>query len=259
MERTLQIIRVITANAYVTVASIVIASCASPQPTFNAVEHGLNSVRFCADDQCTGKEMGFTLTIQDNHVVAYLNLQNTGDLNIITNSRNEIFTDPRIIIKSSDGPIIGNIKLNDTTIDADIVRESVKIIPVESSNGKAHYEIKKTISNPYEVNKQTRQYGDNDIIPQAINIDYQHQKDQGCFIYLTFNLKYESLKDKIPNEKTLNIEKTLLKSICSPPVFFYLKRGIPGGYLPAKAVKGKPGGNPPPKSEKSTQEGTDLL
>jgi len=189
-------------------------------------------IKFCQDKDCSVNEPNFSIKrTSNNSVLVYVDLRESGELNLINRIKKGEMRAPQIVIKSFEGGELGRLPLNFKSFSYKLVQEveyvsvpfattDEKIISIKDNS----ILISKKVAEPYETEVKEFNYGDHDIVPQAIPLKiYSPSAKVNAYIYLDFDLTTSTVGEQNKNKKNkddqVKIEQLTMKmsNLATPP------------------------------------------
>lgn len=235
-------------------------ACQTPQQEVRIVKKqgggfSLDQIKYCADSACEFSEQGFETRLRKNNILLiYLDLRNTGDLNLVSRIQDGYISSARLIVKSQSGWVMARVPINLKEIKYKIVQEvEFKAVPYSISNSDGNatdgereatesLETEKVILEPFRNITEESHFGDHDVIPQAIPLTLNSDSYRiDAVIYMEFELTTSTVnKERAPptstggkgsggstsadNPMEINELSMLLTNLATPPFSFTILR-----------------------------------
>ncbi len=202
-------------------ASLLFAmSCQTPQEIKIVKKEGggfrLDQIGYCADRACEIAQQGFEVRLKkDNILLIYLDLRNTGGLNLITRIANGSISAANLIVKSQTGWVMARVPINLKEIRYKIIQEvEFRAVPYsgarEEETALESLETEKVILEPYRNITEETHFGDHDVIPQAIPLTLNTDAYKiDAVIYLEFELTTSTVDSNMEQPLTREMPEGL--------------------------------------------------
>ena len=206
----------------------------------------LDKITFCADRKCQKSSAGFEIKLKRKNVLLiYLDLRNTGEMNVISWLKQGSLSGLNVVVKSKTGDVLAKVPLNYKAIRYKLIQEiEFDAVPYSGAaaeegakDEKSTYdpsrvlELTKQVLEPYQSITEEIEYGDKDIIPQAIELQLAEKNWQiDAFIYLELQLTTRSISDETreieAGKKDVEIEaiSQTWGGLATPPFSFTILR-----------------------------------